>query len=137
MNQEFDLAAMTHTDCGLPNIPREDEIIKLKWLWFNFVLPMKKYIGEITITSAFRSDAVNKHVGGVPTSQHRLAEAIDFIPKEVKFEDAFSWCKSSLEFGQLIIERSGDKRWIHISRPRVGKPNMQALRMENGKYFLA
>ena len=146
MSKDFNLARMTTTSSGFTNVPNDAEIDKLRWLWDNLVCPIEDMLGQIAITSAFRSPEVNKAIGGVPTSQHPLAEAVDFIPKDVTLEDAFTWCKSSLEFGQLIIEEShpnggvtdhGVKRWIHISRPRTDKPNQVALRMIDGKYTVA
>jgi zinc D-Ala-D-Ala carboxypeptidase len=135
---EFDLAEMTKTShTELNNTPNDGEIIKLQWLWDNFVLPMDKALDGIEVTSAFRSEQVNKAVGGVATSQHRLAEAVDSVPKKVTLEEAFEWCKKNMKFGQLIIEVEEDKTWIHISRERTdGHKNQQAMRMvvEDGKH---
>ena len=40
--------------------------------------PLRDRLGEpITILSGYRSDELNRLVGGVPSSQHRLGEAAD------------------------------------------------------------
>ena len=83
------------------------------------------------ITSGIRCEELNVAVGGSKTSQHLKGEAIDFIPTKIKIQTAFDKIrKSNLEFGQLIIEKSGMKEWIHISTG-IKK---QVLKYENGKY---
>lgn len=83
------------------------------------------------ITSGIRCEELNAIVGGSKTSQHLKGEAIDFIPTKIKIKTAFDKIrKSNLEFGQLIIEKSGKSEWIHIS---IGTKR-QILKYENGKY---
>lgn len=85
----------------------------------------------MTITSGIRCEELNAVVGGSKTSQHLKGEAIDFIPTKIKIKTAFDKIrKSNLEFGQLIIEKSGKSEWIHIS---IGTKR-QILKYENGKY---
>lgn len=83
------------------------------------------------ITSGIRCEELNAVVGGSKTSQHLKGEAIDFIPTKIKIQTAFNKIrKSNLEFGQLIIEKSGKSEWIHIS---IGVKR-QVLKYDNGKY---
>ena len=83
------------------------------------------------ITSGIRCEELNAIVGGSKTSQHLKGEAIDFIPTKIKIKTAFDKIrKSNLEFGQLIIEKSGKSEWIHISTG-IKK---QVLKYDNGKY---
>lgn len=83
------------------------------------------------ITSGIRCEELNAIVGGSKTSQHLKGEAIDFIPTKIKLKTAFDKIrKSNLEFGQLIIEKSGNSEWIHISTGI----KRQVLKYENGKY---
>ena len=68
------------------------------------------------ITSGFRCDKLNEAVGGAKHSQHRFFRAIDFIPKGMSIDEAFSRLKmSNLVYKQLIKERSGSSEWIHVS----------------------
>jgi hypothetical protein len=68
----------------------------------------------ISVSSGYRSPAVNKAVGGSANSQHSRGEAVDFIcprfgtPAEVV--DAIKG--SGIDFDQLILEFD---RWVHIS----------------------
>ena len=83
------------------------------------------------ITSGIRCEELNAVVSGSKTSQHLKGEAIDFIPTKIKIKTAFDKIrKSNLEFGQLIIEKSGGSEWIHISTG-IKK---QVLKYDNGKY---
>lgn len=68
------------------------------------------------ISSGFRCDALNKAVGGSKNSQHRFFRAIDFIPKNMDIDEAFSRLKiSNLVYGQLIKEHSSGTSWVHVS----------------------
>lgn len=68
------------------------------------------------ITSGFRCDKLNEAVGGAKHSQHLFFRAIDFKPKGMSVDEAFSRIKmSNLVYKQLIKERSGDSEWVHVS----------------------
>lgn len=75
--------------------------------------------GPIKVTSGYRCDALNKAVGGVANSVHRLGYAADLQPGNGKI-DAFikftkEWLlKSGTKFDQLLLESKGATRWIHI-----------------------
>ena len=85
----------------------------------------------MTITSGYRCKELNKAVGGSYTSQHTKAEAIDFIPSKMTVSQAYDkLCASCLVYGQLIIEHSGSKEWVHVSMG-YKKEN---LNYNNGKY---
>lgn len=84
----------------------------------------------IHVNSGFRSQAVNKAVGGVPTSAHTTGHAVDFISPS--FGSPLTVCKaiaaSDITFDQLIAEGT----WVHISfDPRMRR---QVLTMQNGHY---
>ena len=68
----------------------------------------------IRITSGYRSPAVNKAIGGVPTSAHCFGHAIDF--QCPSFGTPYDVCQRILEagilFDQLIHEYGS---WTHIS----------------------
>ena len=80
----------------------------------------------IYVTSWFRSDALNRAVGGVPTSQHRKGEAVDF--KCPRFGSPRAIClklmqfKDLLGYDQIILEPT----WVHISFTS-GQPRKQEL----------
>lgn len=67
----------------------------------------------ITITSGYRSSALNRAIGGAGNSAHLVGHAADFICPAAG--SAFEVCQkiagSTLVFDQLIYEWS----WVHIS----------------------
>lgn len=78
--------------------------------------PIRLIIGPFIISSGIRCPALNKIVGGSPTSQHPLGQAVDIIPRRMSVKKAFEMLsKSNIPFGQLIYEKHGDVEWIHIS----------------------
>jgi len=103
------------------------------------VAEMLEFIREqagfpIWVSSAYRCAAVNKAVGGSPTSQHLLCEAADIKAcKGHTNKELFNIIKKlvdskQLTVGQLINEY--DYSWVHVSLPRTnGKPNNQILKI--------
>lgn len=76
---------------------------------------VRRLLGDrvITVSSGYRSPAVNKAVGGGRTSAHLQGRAVDFCCHG--FGDPRAVCeaiaRSGLVFDQLIEEAS----WVHIS----------------------
>lgn len=67
----------------------------------------------MVVNSWYRSPEVNKAVGGVATSSHMNAEAIDFVPRGMELGAAYDKiAKSGIKFDQLIIYP--EKGFIHI-----------------------
>ncbi len=112
-----ELVDTKHTDLLPANIyyavDNMDKVIDLA----KFAQEIRDFLGvPMTITSGVRCSALNNRVGGSKTSQHLSFEAIDFVPSRMTLQQAFDKIrKSDLQFGQLIIEQSGGKEWIHIS----------------------
>jgi hypothetical protein len=124
---------------GISNEPNEDELAAMRLVANVCFEPLRKWYGKpIKITSFFRSDALNKAVGGtikngVSVSQHCKGEAIDMTAgSKEENKKLFDWCKANLIFGQLIEE--ADYSWVHISF-RLGSNRNETLYMKyiNGK----
>lgn len=86
----------------------------------------------ISITSGFRSPALNAAVKGSPTSDHVRAQAVDFkAPRfgtSTQIARELSRHVDSLGIGQLILEHPerGSGSWIHVS---IRKPAKQLNRV--------
>lgn len=133
-SENFTLEELRVTSMGDKNTPNEEAKTKLLYL-ANYVLqPIRDRWGVLQITSAFRSQAVNLLAGGSITSQHILGEAADFIPTESNIKEVYRWIveDSHIAFGQCIFEKG---EWIHISLPRLHRPNHEAL-IFNGTSYL-
>lgn len=136
LSRNFTLKELTQTNTGLKNTPTKEEIEKLTELVTSLLQPIRDYWGGLYITSGFRSETVNKKVGGSKTSQHRLGEAADFKPLEFDINKVYEWIirESNLHFGQCILEKVGSNEWIHISLFRKGKDNYVALKYDGKAY---
>lgn len=139
LSKNFTLEELTTTSTGLDNEPEEQHKSNLLYLANYLLQPARDKWGPITITSGYRSKAVHDALTkkGYPTSktsQHLEGQAADIQPSGVKIEVVWDWMCKNLNYGQCIMEYHGDSKWIHISLPRIGGNNMQALIFEFGVY---
>ncbi len=68
-------ASGTAIRLGIKNEPSEEVINRLQQLCEHVLEPLRQRFGVIRITSGYRCERLNKAVGGVKNSQHRLGEA--------------------------------------------------------------
>lgn len=87
------------------------------YLCRNVMQPIRDHFGPIRITSGFRTDELNKEVGGVPDSAHLTGEACDFYaigplnPVEV-----YDWVENNIKYDYLsYYNRTGH---IHVTKRR-------------------
>lgn len=133
LTENFTLEELTKTRHG-KNEPTPEHIENLKLLAIKVLQPLRNAVGQVVVSSGYRSERVNKIVGGSSTSQHLKGEAVDIICENNRA--AFIWIANNLKFDQLIWEYGSDKSpsWIHVSFNRVGNRN-QILRKEHGKGY--
>lgn len=129
------IASATAKRLGLDNTPTYEEKEKLRKLAIEVLQPIRdKWKGAIVVNSGYRSEAVNKAVGGVKTSQHRLGEAADIkVGGKAENKKLFNLIykmitNGDIKVGQLIDEYGYS--WIHVSLPREGKTNNQVLHIK-------
>lgn len=138
--------ANTH---NLNNTPGRVEIKNLQKLATDILDKIRiKYGKPIIVNSAFRSNAVNKGVGGSKTSQHRKGEAADIRTiNDAENGVLFKLIErmildGELVVGQLIWEYGDCEKpdWIHVSLPTATMKNdlLRAKRDANQKtYYVA
>lgn len=131
LTPNFSLEELTTTNTGLDNTPNADEIERLQTLAV-FMEKVRTILGDnpISVSSAFRSEAVNNAVGGVSNSAHRLAYACDFnclafgTPYQVCEAISAAQAEGRIAFDQLIQEH----QWVHISRePRLREQRLTKI----------
>lgn len=91
--------------------------------------PLREHLGRpIRITSFFRSEELNRAVGGAKNSAHTRGQAIDFSAGS-RNKYCFCWLVLNVEFDQIIYEFGNDENpdWIHIAKTATGNRN-QILR---------
>jgi hypothetical protein len=111
-------ASDTAKRLGINNKPDIQHVINLVYLAAYILEPLRVAMNEpIKIGSGFRSQSLNKAVGGVYNSQHMKGQAADIrtventtMANKRLFDVAM---KSGLPFDQLIDEYGYN--WIHIS----------------------
>lgn len=94
----------------------------------------------LIITSGYRCLKLNRMIGSKDSSAHVQGLAADFIcPQYGDVKKVFQAIKGSkLVYDQLILEKAGNREWIHIAvKPAGVKPRMQALLMTDGNYTVA
>ena len=128
LSEHFGLAELCKTKTGIENVPNEAQVENLRrvcrWLERLRRRWNDKY-GDgddpIIINSGFRSAAVNKAVGGVPTSNHLTGCAVDI--RCIGMEQALRYASILLDisdmsredFDELLIEQRRSVVWIHFA----------------------
>lgn len=105
----------------IDNIPSWTAVAHLQELTEKILEPLRAAWGSsIIVNSGYRCDALNKAVGGVSTSAHRLGYAADLFPGNGKIDEfgkfARDWLvKNNVKFDQIIFEVKNKQRWVHVS----------------------
>ena len=126
-------ASGTAIRLGIRNEPSEQVVNSLQQLCEHVLEPLRQRFGVIRITSGYRCDKLNRAVGGVKNSQHRLGEAADIHISDIEVgRKMFRYIKENLEFDQLLFERIRENGvcWLHVSY-RVTHPNPPCLGRES------
>ena len=124
LTDNFTLKELTKTNTGLPNLITDLEIDNLTRLCQKVLQPLRDIYGKpIIVNSGYRSDRVNKAVGGVPTSQHRKGEAADITAGSREENKKLFDILKTMEFDQLITY---DYRFLHVSYT-IRKPNRNQI----------
>ena len=116
--KHFTLSELTRSSTaearGLKNIPNETQREALISLVEHLLDPLRDAFGEpIRVLSGFRSQEVNRLVGGVPTSQHLRGEAADLACRVGPEKLLQILQKSGLAFDQAIVYRQ--RGFLHLS----------------------
>ena len=106
---------------GIENKPNNDQIMNMIALGQMIFEALRDWVGgPIKINSMFRSEELNKVLGGSKTSQHMKGEAMD-LDDTYGYKtnnEMFNWIKDNLDYDQLIGEspdKDGNFAWIHVS----------------------
>jgi zinc D-Ala-D-Ala carboxypeptidase len=120
---------------GIDNTPQGNEVqamIKVcAWVYDDLC---EYFNCKIPITSFYRSEQLNRAIGGSASSQHCKGEAIDLdcdtLTSGLTNKIIFNYIKNNLTFDQLIYEFGSDNNpdWVHCSIAYEGQQRMQVLR---------
>tara|TARA_R110002020_G_scaffold29237_4_gene92326 strand:- start:620 stop:1117 length:498 start_codon:yes stop_codon:yes gene_type:complete len=131
ISKNFTLAELTKsntaTRLSISNIPDKEGIHKLRLLVTNILQPLRNAVGALRVTSGYRSESLNKAIGGSNRSQHTKCEAVDLqYVKRGRMDNMKifnSIISLGLDFDQIILEFGGATAdrdsdhpdWIHLS----------------------
>ena len=135
VTKNLTLEELIHSDTakakGIDNSPTNEHLRNLIEIANNIFQPLRDGIGKpIRISSGYRSEKLNKAVGGSKTSQHNKGQALDLVATTgFTNKDIFDYIKNNLEFDQMIWEFGTDKQpdWVHVSYNK-GKNRKQILK---------
>ena len=154
LSEHFNLGEMIKTNAkGLDNTPPHAAVLNLKNLCENWLEDLRysynllyclqpgedyessKNVEPLIINSGFRSEAVNKAIGGVKGSNHLTGCAVDI--RCLGIEQAIRYAAILLdiadgkkqEFDELLIERSPKGTyWLHFAvRPKDNRRKVRFI----------
>ena len=112
--------SQTATRKGISNDPDAYQLQNMQLLAEKVFEPIREHFGvPISINSFFRSQKLNKAIGGASGSQHTQGRAIDIDDTlgGVSNKQMFEYIKNHLDFDQLIWEfgDNNNPAWVHVS----------------------
>ena len=131
----------TATRKGIDNTPGEYELQNMELIAEKVFEPLRKAVnGPIKINSFFRSEELNKAIGGSSKSQHCQGRAIDLddVYGYMSNADMYKYIKNNLDYDQMIWEFGTDSNpdWVHVSYVDADsnrKRCLKAYKDENNK----
>ena len=128
---------------GLKNRPKtqeEEATVKanLKALCTEVLQPLRNYLKrKVMVSSGYRTEEVNKLVGGVQKSQHLVGEAADLrVDSTEHLLKMMHFIMDETDFDQLIWEKSkSGRQWVHVSHKREGVNRHQVLNAKKEVMF--
>lgn len=118
LTEHFSLAEATVTGQKIDNTPTPVHLANIKKTAAQLE-KVREACGNVPlkINSFYRSAAVNKAVGGSPTSAHSIGYAVDFNAQGLTVAEVCAKInKAGIKYDQLIDEKNASGgTWVHIS----------------------
>ena len=118
LTEHFDYEELIASDTaklgGIYNVPDDRQAACLALLAVEVLEPARQAYGKpIRVTSGYRSERLNKAVGGKPNSQHLRGQATDLVCDDL--EELYDIIQAQGNYDQLLLESNGKSKWIHVS----------------------
>lgn len=124
LSKNFNLSEFTRSQTatrhGISNEPTVEHKLNIALLTGVVLQPLREKLGTININSGYRSEHLNRVIGGSTSSQHCKGQAADIeVPNMSNYDLAVYIENCGIEFDQLILEfpSKDDPRagWVHVS----------------------
>ena len=137
LSPHFTLGELTKTNVkGIDNTPPHAAVLNLRNLCVNWLEPLReKSRAPIVINSGYRSEAVNRAIGGAKESNHLTGCAVDIRVSGI--EQAIRYAAILLDiadgtqrdYDELLIERSPKGTyWLHFAvRPKENRRKVRFI----------
>ena len=143
LSDHFTLMELTKSQTaarlGIDNTPDDEAIANLKSMCQNILEPIRAHYGvPVSPSSGYRSEELNKAIGGSSTSAHVRGLAVDVEVPLVSNPDLARWVQKNLVFDQCILECwTGEpgSGWVHIG-DNIDDPRGQVLTYTRGKGYM-
>lgn len=132
-------ASQTATRQGIDNTPDAAVMRNLRKL-AGVLESLRSALGDkpISVSSGYRSPALNAAIGGSSTSAHMQGLAADFIAPTfgTVLQTAKAAAAAGLEYDQIILEY-GNEGWVHLGLAPPGRtPRRQLLSIGSQKKYV-
>lgn len=129
LSEHFHLSEFTTSQTAarrrIDNTPPPAVIRALTDLCVNVLEPVRRQFGPVTVSSGYRSPALNRAVGGSATSQHMYGMAADIECPGVSNHELATWISRNTAFDQIILEfytpGQPNSGWVHVSWKPTGR----------------
>ena len=119
---------------GISNEPTIEHLENLKAIALNIFQPARDYFKKpIYVSSGYRSESLNKKIGGSKKSQHSKGQALDLDAHTfggLTNKELFDFISEHLEFDQIIWEFGTyeEPDWVHVSYVSEGINRGESLK---------
>jgi len=136
LSEHFSLAELTKTNTKMKNLPNEAQVENLKRLCGWLEMLRIKRNEPIIINSGYRSETVNKAVGGAPNSNHLTGCAVDIhvtgMEQLIRYAAILLDISNERQedFDELLLERSPrGTYWLHFAvRPSGNRRRINIIK---------
>ena len=124
LSKNFSLEELTKSQTavrlGIDNQPSIPVTNNLRNLVSSVLQPLRDKLGMlVSVSSGYRSTALNKAIGGSPASDHCFGYAADIEVPGMSTKELFLFIKRNFKFKQLILEFHNENvassGWVHVS----------------------
>lgn len=133
MGKYFTVTELCHSNTatlrGIDNNPPLEALQALEALIDNLLDKVREdWGGPIRVNSGYRSQALNKLVGGAARSQHTTGHAADLTTgSKESNRKLFNLIRDNFDFDQLIDEKNYS--WVHVSYVSPESNRKQTLKL--------